>query len=211
MRPNLLNARQFYIRTMEQEHESRSKFLLKNLFRGLLWLCVILVAFLLAEDFIQENFQRHILVIKDRPLILFSIFFISEVVFGIIPPVLFMSTWKLLVNVTLEQYVLYLIVLSVLSFIAGVIGFYIGRYFSRTALYQKIETRYLLQYNKQLKRYGAFLVLVGALTPIPFSGTCMLAGSVSIPFRTFVWVCSARVFYYIIYGWITWSFPGLFA
>lgn len=196
---------------MAQQQQSRSRFLLRNLITGLIWLAVILVLFLLAEEFIVENFQRHIAIIKDKPLILFSIFFVSEVVFGIIPPVLFMSTWKLLVNVTLNQYVTYLLVLAVISFMAGVIGFFIGRFFSKTSLYKKIEARYLLQYNKQLKRYGVFLVLVGAVTPIPFSGTCMLVGSVDIPFRRFVVVCSARVFYYIIYGWIAWSFPGLFS
>jgi uncharacterized membrane protein YdjX (TVP38/TMEM64 family) len=193
-----------------EEQESRSKFLLKNFIQGIIWLGIILVAFLLAEDFIQENFQSNIDVIKDKPLIMFLIFFFSEVVFGIIPPVLFMTTWKLLLNLSLHQYIFDLTVLSVISFISGIIGFYIGKNFSKTNLYQKIETRYLQRYNKQLKKYGAFLVVVGALTPVPFSGTCMLAGSVEIPFRTFILACSTRVFYFIIYGWVVWSFPNMF-
>jgi membrane protein YqaA with SNARE-associated domain len=195
----------------EPQEESKSSFLLKNLFKGLLWLGIILVVFLLAEDFIQDNFKKHIDVLQDKPVILFSIFSISEIVFGIIPPVLFMSTWKLLVNVSLSQYILYLAILSILSFLSGVLGFYIGKYFSQTAFYKKIEARYLLQYNKQLKKYGAFLVIVGALTPVPFSGTCMLAGSVHTSFRPFILACATRVFYFIIYGWIVWAFPGLFS
>jgi uncharacterized membrane protein YdjX (TVP38/TMEM64 family) len=194
-----------------EEQESRSKFLLKNFIQGIIWLGVILVAFLLAEDFIQENFQSNIDVIKDKPVIMFLIFFFSEVVFGIIPPVLFMTTWKLLLNVSLNQYITDLTILFVISFISGIIGFYIGKNFSKTSLYQKIEARYLQRYNKQLKKYGAFLVVVGALTPVPFSGTCMLAGSVEIPFRTFILACATRVFYFIIYGWVVWSFPGMFA
>ncbi len=198
---------------MQQEEsgqESKSSFLIKNLVKGLLWLAVILVAFIYAKDFLLENFERHIGVLKDKPLILFSIFFLSEVVFGIIPPVLFMSMWKLLMHVPLTQYVFFLSVLAVISFICGIIGFYIGKYFSQTPFYRRIEERYLLQYNKQLKRFGVFLVLVGAVTPLPFSGTCMLAGSVHLPFKSFLWACSARVFYFIIYGWIAWSFPSLF-
>ncbi len=194
-----------------EEHESRSKFLLRNFFQGFIWLAIILVAFLLTEDFIQENFKEHIDVIKDNPFITFGIFFGSEVIFGIIPPVLFMTTWKMLVNVSLFEYVVDLSIMTVLSFVAGVIGYYVGKNFSRTSIYQKIEGRYLQQYNKQLKKYGAFLVIVGALTPVPFSGTCMLAGSVEIPFKTFIIACSTRVFYFLIYGWIVWSFPGLFA
>jgi uncharacterized membrane protein YdjX (TVP38/TMEM64 family) len=196
---------------MEQvEEETRSKFLLKNLFKGLIWLGIILVAFILAEDFIQNNFQRDIDAIKDKPIILFSIFFASEVIFGIIPPVFYMTTWKLLMNVTLYEYIVDLSLLSVISFIAGVIGFYIGKFFSRTSFYKKVEQRYLVQYNRQLKKYGAFLVLVGALTPVPFSGTCMLAGSVGIPFKTFIWVCATRVFYFLVYGWVVWTFPNMF-
>jgi membrane protein DedA with SNARE-associated domain len=196
---------------MEQEQESKSGFLFKNLLKGFLWLVVILVVFVLVKDMIQENFERHINVLKDKPLIIFSVFFVSELFFGIIPPVLFMSTWKLLVDVSLTQYVLYMVILSVISFICGVIGFFIGKNFSQTNFYRRIEERYLIQYNKQLKKFGVFLVLVSAVTPLPFSATCMLAGSVHLPFNTFLLACSARVFYFIIYGWVAWAFPGLFS
>lgn len=196
---------------MEQNQieESRSRFLIKNLLRGLFWLGIILVAFILAEDYIQATFQRQIHVLKDKPVILFSIFFFSEVVFGIIPPVIFMTAWKLFMNVSLGSYVGLLSISALLSILAGFIGYYIGKNFSRSKFYKNLEQRYLGEYNKQLKKYGAFLVLVGALTPIPFSGTCMLAGSVDIPFRLFFWACSSRVFYFVLYGYIAWSFPEL--
>jgi membrane protein DedA with SNARE-associated domain len=194
----------------EEEEESRSSFLLKNLIKGLIWLVIIIVAFIFAEEFIQNNFEKDIDVIKDQPLILFSIFFGSEVVFGIIPPVLFMTTWKLLMNLSLQEYILNLFVLTVLSFIAGVIGYFIGKFFSTTRIYKRISYGYLRQYNRKLKKYGSFLVLVGALTPVPFSATCMMAGSVAIPFKDFLWVCASRVLYFLIYGWIVWAFPNLF-
>jgi len=194
-----------------QEEETRSSFLLKNMIRGLVWLIVIVVAFIFTEEFIQEHFQRDIATIKDKPIILFSIFFVSEVVFGIIPPVLFMTTWKLLMKVGLQQYIADLSILAVISFGSGIIGYYIGKMFSRTAWYKKMAYRYLNQYNKQLRKYGSFLVVVGALTPLPFSATCMMAGSVEVPVKEFLWVCASRVFYFLIYGWIVWQFPNLFA
>jgi membrane protein DedA with SNARE-associated domain len=194
----------------EEEEESRSSFLVKNLVKGLLWLFVIVVLFIFAEEFIQNNFEKDIVLLKDRPLILFSIFFGSEVLFGIIPPVFFMTIWKLFLNSSLQEYILNLFILTILSFIAGIIGYFVGKFFSTRALYRKLDARYLHQYNQKLKKYGPFLVLVGALTPVPFSATCMMAGSVSIPFKDFIWVCDARVFYFIIYGWIVWAFPNLF-
>ncbi len=195
----------------QPEEETQSGFLFKNLVRGLIWLVVILVAFIYAEDFIQEHFTRQLQNIKDKPLILFSVFFASEAIFGLIPPVLFMTTWKLLINISLPQYIINLGILSVISFGAGVLGYFIGKYFSRTRVYRKLEYKYLRQYTRQLKKYGAFLVLVGSVTPIPFSATCMLAGSVEIPFKKFVLACSARVLYFVLYGWIVWSFPNLFS
>lgn len=193
------------------EEESRSSFLLKNLFKGLVWLGIILVAFVFASEYINEHLKHYIEVLGDKPIILFALFTVSEIVFGLIPPVLFMSTWKLLVNVSLYDYVLYLTILTVISYFCGVLGFYIGKFFSKTGFYRSIEEKYLLQYNRQLRRFGVFLVIVGAVTPVPFSATCMLAGSVHISFRTFAWACATRVFYFLVYGWITWSFPSLFA
>lgn len=195
----------------EQQEETRSGFLLKNFIRGIIWLVVVVVAFILAEEYIQGAFEREIGHLQDRPAILYSIFFASEVVFGIIPPVLFMTTWKMLMGIELYDYIFNLTILTVLSFIAGVIGYYLGKGFSKTRLYRKIAYKYLNQYNKQLKRYGSFLVLVGALTPVPFSATCMMAGSVNIPLKEFLWVCASRIFYFLIYGWIVWSFPTLFS
>lgn len=194
-----------------QQQESKSKFLFRNFINGFIWLVVIVVLFILTEDFIEENFQSHIDVIKASPFITFSIFFLSEVIFGIIPPVLFMTTWKMLLNVSLAEYIADLAIMAVISTISGIIGYYIGKLFSKSTLYKRIEERYLKQYNVQLKRYGVFLVFVGAVTPIPFSGTCMLAGSVHVPFKAFIIACSTRVFYFVIYGWVVWSFPQLFA
>jgi hypothetical protein len=152
---------------MEQQTESRSKFLIRNFIKGFIWLLIIVVLFLLTEDFIQRNFQNRIDLIKENPFVMYSIFFSSEVIFGIIPPVLFMTTWKMLLHVSLSEYIMDLIILTLLSFIAGITGFYIGKFSSRTFLYRRFEDRYLKQYNTVLSRYGVFLVIVGALTPPP--------------------------------------------
>lgn len=196
---------------MEEVEESKSSFLLKNLFKGLIWLGVILVVFVFASEYLNTYLKTYIEVLSDKPIILFVIFTLSEIVFGLIPPVLFMSTWKLLVQVSLYEYIIYLTILTIISFLCGVLGFYIGKFFSRTDFYRSIEEKYLLQYNRQLRKFGVFLVIVGALTPVPFSATCMLAGSVHTPFKSFVWACATRVFYFLVYGWITWSFPELFS
>lgn len=193
-----------------RQEESRSRFLIKNLLRGLLWFVVIITVFILAEEYIRSAFERDIEAIQDKPVLIYMVFFTSEVIFGLIPPEFFMLLW-ILHKISVLQYVINLSVLTVLSYIAGVIGYLIGSNFSRTPLYKKLYVRYLLQYEQQLKRYGAFLVLVGAVTPVPYSATCMLAGSVNLPFRQFLLIGVARIVRFAAYGYLVWAFPNWFS
>jgi len=191
-----------------QEEESKSSFLWKNLLRGLIWFAIIMTAYILASKDIKV-YQEEINDIGDRLPLLLGIFTISEIVFGIIPPELFMLIWQS--KGVLSEYVINLTYLTLISYVAGVIGYYIGYFFSKTNLYQRISDRYLKQYDRQLKRYGIYLVLVGAVTPVPFSATCMLAGSVNISIRDFLLICISRILRFAVYGWMVWSFPNWFS
>ena len=194
---------------MRREKETKSSFLLKNLFRGLIWFGVIITVFIFLEDYLKENFQHNIEAIQDKPVILYSVFFSSEVLFGLVPPEFFMMVW-ILHKVSVGHYMVGLVILTVLSYLSGVIGYFIGKNFSKTPIYKRIHEKYLMQYDVQLKRYGGYLVFVGAVTPVPFSATCMLAGSIEFPLKDFLLVCITRILRFAIYGWMVWSFPNLF-
>lgn len=194
---------------MQEQEETRSSFLLKNLVRGLLFFAVIITAFILMEEYIQENFKAHITEIRANPGILYSIYTLSEIIFGILPPELFMMIW-ILDGIDVIGFCINLTILTVISYAAGVLGYYIGKNFSRTPIYGRIRDRYLRQYEGQLKKYGGYLVFVGAVTPVPFSATCMLAGSVNMNFRVFLLICISRVLRFSLYGWMVWNFPNWF-
>ena len=191
---------------MEQE-ESKSSFLLKNLFRGLVWFAIILTAYILVSEDIKI-YQEEINNVGDRLPLLLGIFTVSEIVFGILPPELFMLVWQS--KGVLSEYIINLSYLTVISYAAGILGFYIGRFFSKTKIYVRIHDRYLKQYDHKLKKYGLYLVLVGAVTPVPFSATCMLAGSVNTPFKDFLLVCISRIIRFAAYGWAVWAAPSYF-
>jgi membrane protein YqaA with SNARE-associated domain len=193
-----------------QQEETKSRFLVKNLFRGILWFGVIITVFIFAEDYIQTTFHKDIDAIQDKPIILYLVFFASEVIFGLVPPEFFMLVW-ILHKVSLSQFVVNLIILTIISYLAGVIGYLIGSNFSRTTFYKKIHVRYLVEYDGQLKRYGAFLVMVAAVTPVPYSATCMLAGSVNLPFKQFLLISILRIVRFAAYGYMVWSFPNWFS
>jgi membrane protein YqaA with SNARE-associated domain len=195
---------------MEQDEETRSGFLLKNLIRGLLGFAVFIAAFIFFEDYIEENFQSHIDDIRANAPLMYGIFTLSEIVFGILPPELFMLVW-VTSKATLAEYIINLVNLTLISYAAGVLGYFIGKFFSKTAIYKRMSDRYLKQYENQLKRFGGYLVLVGAVTPVPFSATCMLAGSVNYPIKSFLLICITRILRFAVYGWMVWSFPNWFS
>lgn len=194
----------------EEQEETRSGFLFRNLFKGLLWFAVIIAVFVTVEGYIQANFKEHIDTIRANPGILYGIYTVSEVVFGILPPELFMMIW-ILDNIDLSGFITNLAILTIISYGAGILGYYIGKVFSKTKFYQeKIREKYLKQYEGKLKKYGGYLVFVGAVTPVPFSATCMLAGSVNLDIRHFLLICITRVIRFAGYGAVVWYAPELF-
>jgi membrane protein YqaA with SNARE-associated domain len=195
---------------MQEQEESHSSFLFRNLFKGFLWFAVIITVFILLEGYIQENFKSHIDDIRANPGILYGIYTLSEIIFGILPPELFMMIW-ILDDIDLSGFVINLSILTVISYGAGIVGYYIGKTFSKTPFYQnRIREKYLKQYEKSLKKFGGYLVFVGAVTPVPFSATCMLAGSVNMNFKNFLLICITRVFRFAIYGSMIWRVPEWF-
>ena len=189
---------------MEPKEETKSSFLFKNLIKGLIWFAVIITIFILMEGYIQENFKSHIDVIRDNPAILYGIYTLSEIIFGILPPELFMMIW-ILDDIDVKGFILNLGILTVISYAAGILGYFIGKKFSKTKLYQeRIREKYLKQYEGKLKTFGGYLVFVGAVTPVPFSATCMLAGSVNLNFKDFLLICITRVLRFSVYGWVVW-------
>ena len=194
---------------MDQE-ETHSSFLFRNLIKGLFFFAVIVIAFIFLEEYIQDNFKSHIDDIRANPGILYGVFTLSEIIFGILPPELFMMIW-ILDRIDVTGFIINLSILTVISYGAGVLGYYIGKNFSKTQFYQtNIREKYLKQYERNLKKFGGYLVFVGAVTPIPFSATCMMAGSVNMNFKSFLLICISRVFRFAFYGWMLWTSPNWF-
>lgn len=191
------------------EEETKSGFLFRNLAKGLLWFAVIITAFILLEGYIQDNFMPYINSIHANPLFFYLAFTVSEIVFGLVPPEFFMIVY-VFNHVTVSEYIINLTLLTIISYGAGIVGYYIGRNFSKTGTIIKINEKYLSIYQNQLRKYGGYLIFVGAVTPVPFSAMCMLAGSVNFPFKSFILISITRLLRFAVYGWMVWSFPNYF-
>lgn len=186
-----------------KELPDKQKFLLRNLLRGFLWLAVIVIAFVYARKNYDFTMESVLGPVYDKPTIVYLIFLASEVIFGIIPPEFFMI-WSLRSEL-LMNYVHNIIALSTISFIAGIIGFGIGAYLRDTQFYKQMKKRVFGKFEKHLNHYGGFLVIVAALTPLPFSGIAMLVGSVHYPFKKYLWFSLLRFARFVAYGIVIWE------
>ena len=187
----------------ENERQERIRFFLRNLFRGLIWLAVVVGGYFYLEANYDITLKGILGDLYDQPVIIYSIFFVSEAVFGIIPPELFMI-WALR-DELIGQYILNVIALSVISYVAGMLGYYIGSHFSTTQFYRTVRKNYLGRFEKHLNRFGGFLVIVAALTPLPFAGICMLMGTVKYPYRRFLLFATFRFARFVVYAMVIWE------
>jgi membrane protein YqaA with SNARE-associated domain len=181
----------------------KTRFFLWNLGKGLLWLTIIISLYFYAKNNLDFDLEVLLGPLYHRSGVIFFVFLTSEVVFGIIPPEFFML-WSLR-NGELMLYVQNIIALSSISYCAGIIGYYIGSYFNGTKLYRTLEKNVFGKFQKHFYRYGGFIIVVAALTPLPFSGICMLIGAVKYSFRQFVVISMMRFVRFLVYGIIIWE------
>ena len=122
-------------------------------------------------------------------------FFTSESLLGLIPPEIFIAWSKKTSNPVFN-----LALLATLSYIGGIVSFFLGN----AALKIESVKNYLeVKMAKNLKntsKWGGFLIIVGALLPIPFSITCMAAGMIKFPLKGVLLYGSLRFIRFAIYG-----------
>lgn len=187
----------------KKENAERTSFFLRNLLKGLIWLAVIVGGYFYLKNHYNFTLESVLGPLYDKPVIIFLIFFGSEVIFGIIPPELFMI-WALR-NELIMQYALNVAGLAFISYCSGGLGYYIGSHFGNTQLYQTLKKNYLGRFEKHFSRFGGFLVIVAALTPLPFSGICMLMGAVKYPYRRFLIISTTRLLRFVVYASVIWE------
>ncbi|WP_445956008.1 YqaA family protein [Yeosuana sp.] len=122
-------------------------------------------------------------------------FYISETVLGLVPPEIFIA-WA----GKMSQPWLYLGVLAFLSYFGGLCSYWIGIGITKIpSVHQYLEVKMASQL-KNSKKWGGFLIIVGALLPLPFSMACLAAGIIEFPFKNVVIYGTLRFLRFLIYG-----------
>ncbi|SHM34606.1 SNARE associated Golgi protein [Cyclobacterium lianum] len=177
----------------------RKHFLLSNLLKGFIYLAILLVLFLLLKQFSSEE-QRYNwfgAIYDDTALIMF-IFVVSELLFGIIPPEVFML-WSLETSL-IGPYFFSIGVLSVISYAAGFFNFNLGRWAKDKKWIRRLGYPRFNKYLRMFRQYGGYLVIVASISPLPFSAISLLSGIGGLPLRKYLFLSLFRIVRYFAYG-----------
>lgn len=121
--------------------------------------------------------------------------FASEIVLGILPPDLFILWAK-----SLTYPWLMVLLLSVLSYLAGIVSYLIGqRLYHLPKIQCWINVKFATQFT-QIRRFGGLLVVIAALTPLPFPMISTIAGMVGYRFRWYLMAALTRFVRFALYA-----------
>jgi membrane protein DedA with SNARE-associated domain len=177
------------------------QFLIKNGLKGMVWILVLLTLYLLFKQVVLSHApDAWIKQIYARPVLIYSVYFFSEFFFGIFPPELFMI-WAINKD-TLAHYFLNLAFFASVSYAMGYLNFLIGGLFYKRSSFRFFRKKFLKESWPLLKKYGLFLIIIAALTPIPWSAVSLLVGSAGYPSTRYLKYALFRFLRFAIYGYI---------
>ena len=127
-------------------------------------------------------------------------FFISETLLGLIPPEIFIAWSK-----KTDEPLVNLAILATLSYTGGIITFFIGKATLKiNAVKNYLEVK-MAKHLKNTSKWGGFLIIIGALLPVPFSITCLTAGMIKYPLKGVVSFGLFRFARFALYAWAIFS------
>ena len=157
----------------------------RSLKKAVIPILLFCLALFLIDRFVIDfhDFFVHVTA-TYAPVNILGLFFVSESILGLIPPEIFIA-WA---DKTAHP-IAYLSLLATLSYLGGIVSFFIGKSISKMpAVFNYMEGKMKKQLAN-ISKWGGFLIVVGALFPIPFSITSMAAGIIHYKFR-----------YYLLFG-----------
>jgi len=158
---------------------------------------LLFVAALWAIDRYVLDIEQMLVTVTETysPLGIISVFFASESLLGLIPPELFIA-W----SGKSASPILYLSLLALASYLGGVISYFMGRWMTKIpAVHEAIEVK-MAQHIKNTRKWGGFLIIVGALLPIPFAMTSIAAGIIKFQFPSYLMFGLLRFVRFYLYA-----------
>ena len=171
-------------------------FLLSTVIKGLIlfFLFILLIFcidffFIDLELLIKNSFEKY------SSVMLMSIFFISESFLGLIPPELFLI-W----STESSHPFLYVFLLALLSYMGGIVSFFIGRYLYLIPFIKSFIENQISKHIVNLRKWGGFFIVLGAVSPLPHSLISMTSGLIKYSLRNYLLWSLFRFLRFFIYA-----------
>ena len=158
---------------------------------------LVLVAIVLAIHFfvidigdiltyVVENFSYGLVLL---------FFFVSESILGIVPPELFIA-W----SGKTDSPILYLSLIALMSYAGGIVSYFTGRAALKVKrVHEYLEVK-MAKHIKNAQKWGGFLIVVGALLPVPFAISSLAAGIIRYKFSYYLLFGLLRFVRFAVYG-----------
>ncbi|WP_037321554.1 YqaA family protein [Salegentibacter sp. Hel_I_6] len=198
MKKNAKSKKKSRIRLLHQYYSYTGfySFVWKSVKKAILPIVLFIGALLAIDRWVLDIEQMLVTVTETySPLGIISVFFASESLLGLIPPELFIA-W----SGKSASPILFLSLLALASYLGGVISYFIGRWMTKIpAVHEAIEVK-MAQHIKNTRKWGGFLIIVGALLPIPFAMTSIAAGIIKFPFASYLMFGLLRFVRFYLYA-----------
>ncbi|PTN09569.1 YqaA family protein [Mangrovibacterium marinum] len=157
----------------------------------------VFVAILVGLEYFVLDFDVLLnqLVETYSPAVVFSTFFASETVLGLLPPEIFIA-WASKADTPW----LFLAVLASLSYLGGVVAYLAGnRLFLIPSVKDHIEMK-IARHIVNLRKWGGLFVFIGAMLPLPHSIVSLACGLIKYSFRSYLLWALFRFVRFVIYA-----------
>lgn len=172
------------------------KFILDGLKSAFLPTALIIGALFYVHYYvININEALTMLTQRYSDFTIFSVFFASESILGLLPPDIWIAWTK-----NTDYPILYLSLLAVLSYLGGVISYLLGKAMLIIPSVNNFMFNKMSKHIANMRKWGGLLIAVGALLPLPFAMAAMAAGMIKFNFKNFLLFALLRIMRFVIYG-----------
>jgi membrane protein YqaA with SNARE-associated domain len=172
------------------------RFIGQNLIKLVVSLLIFALLFYLVKKYLIDfNLVFDYLFNNLNTVIVFVIFFISEIFLGLLPPDLFIA-WTHSCNMPWFG----VTILAISSYIGGLLAYKLGFYIRLIPRVNKFVERKFKNNFELINKYGAVIIVFAALFPLPYSPVILISGILKYPFKTVVWLAIFRIIRFFAYA-----------